>query len=187
MNVFKTCPLCEHAWATRREFLEDDGLEVVGYQVDFREVSLGLFLFNHRSCQTTLAIRAQRFKDLYDGPVYQGCRAGRLRVPRALPHRWDLQPCPVQCECAWVRALLGILRDWPKTPGSDPDASITPWQTIAADRTRWRSTIFTRSHRPWSAPCSPGSLTALGAALVFFFNGQSGDACWTPCSGSPPA
>jgi hypothetical protein len=127
MSAFKTCPLCEHIWATRREFLEDGGLEVVGYQVDFQEISLGLFLFNHRSCQTTLAVRAQSFLDLYDGPVYQGCRTGE---PECLGHclrRWDLRPCPVKCECAWVRALLGIVRDWPKIPASgrpNPDPAI---------------------------------------------------------------
>jgi hypothetical protein len=124
MNAFKTCPLCAHAWTTRREFLEDDGLEVVGYQVDFREVSLGLFLFNHRSCQTTLAIRAQRFKDLYDGPVYQGCRAGDSECRGHCLRRWELQPCPVECECAWVRSLLGILRDRFKAePGPASDVA----------------------------------------------------------------
>ncbi len=75
-DVFKICPLCGQSWATRLQFLEDAGLELVGYQVDFQELSLGLFLFNHRSCQTTLAIRAQSFRDLYDGPVYRDCRTG---------------------------------------------------------------------------------------------------------------
>jgi hypothetical protein len=121
MDVFKTCPLCEHAWANRREFLEDAGLELVGYQVDFPELSLGLFLFNHRCCRTTLAVHAHRFADLYHGPVYQVCRTGADDCRGYCLRPLELRSCPAECECAWVRALLGIIRDWPK-----PRAAWTP-------------------------------------------------------------
>ena len=122
-DVFKICPLCGQSWATRLQFLEDAGLALVGYQVDFQELSLGLFLFNHRSCQTTLAIRAQSFRDLYDGPVYRDCRTGEEVCPGYCLKPDQLQPCPVECECAWVRALLGIIRDWPKPIGAEPPAA----------------------------------------------------------------
>jgi hypothetical protein len=122
-DVFKSCPLCGQSWATRLRFLEDAGLELVGYQVDFQELSLGLFLFNHRSCQTTLAIRAQRFRDLYDGPVYRDCRTGETDCRGYCLRPTELRSCPVECECAWVRALLGIIRDWPKPTGAEPPAA----------------------------------------------------------------
>jgi len=122
-DVFKTCPLCGHSWATRREFLEDPGLELVGYQVDFQELSLGLFLFNHRSCETTLAVPARRFEELYAGPVYQGCRTGEEDCRGYCLKPLELQPCPAECECAWVRALLGIIRDWPKPIEATPPAA----------------------------------------------------------------
>ena len=123
MDPFKTCPLCGHAWASRRQFLEDPELELIGYQVDFLDVALGLFLFNHRDCETTLAVRAGNFLDLYDGPVYQGCRAGEAECLRHCLRRSDLRPCPVECECACVRALLGIIRAWPR-PKRSPAAPV---------------------------------------------------------------
>jgi hypothetical protein len=122
-DVFKICPLCGHTWATRLQFLEDAGLELVGYQVDVEEPPLGLFLFNHRSCQTTLAVPAHRFSELYQGPVYQACRTGEEDCPGYCLKPAELQPCPVECECAWVRALLGVILDWPKPSGTEPPAA----------------------------------------------------------------
>jgi hypothetical protein len=121
MDTFKTCPLCEQPWATRQDFLEDPGLEAIGYQVDFLELSLGLFLFNHRSCRTTLAVHARSFLDLYAGPVYQGRRTGKDDCPGYCLKSSELRTCPAECECASVRALLGIIRDWPKKPQAGGD------------------------------------------------------------------
>jgi hypothetical protein len=64
---FKTCPFCSKPWTSRETFLEDADIEPVGYQVDFEDLSLGLFLFNHNTCKTTLAVHARLFKDLHTG------------------------------------------------------------------------------------------------------------------------
>jgi len=58
-KVLAVPPLPE-SW---RAFLEDRGLIIVGYQVHFKEIVAGLFLFNH-SCMTTLSIEAGKFQDL---------------------------------------------------------------------------------------------------------------------------
>ncbi|HSV92172.1 MAG TPA: hypothetical protein VLH81_03810 [Desulfobacterales bacterium] len=121
-DAFKICPLCEHPWATLREFLDDADLEPVGYQVDFMDLSRGLFLFNHRSCRTTLAAPAHCFRELYRGPVLQGRRTGEDDCPGYCLRSSVLLPCPAECECAWVRALLGIIRDWPKKRTADRPA-----------------------------------------------------------------
>ena len=112
---FKTCPFCSKPWASRELFLEDADIDLVGYQVDFEDLSLGLFLFNHLTCKTTLAVHASLFKDLHTGPVYLERKTGQTECPGYCLRTPELVPCPTECECAWVRSLLQIIREWPKS------------------------------------------------------------------------
>ncbi len=114
MNAFKTCPHCGKIWPNMDLFLEDPGLEVIGYQVDFEAMERGLFLFNHHDCKTTLAIPAARFKDLHHGPVFSECKTGSDACPGYCLKQHDLKPCPVECACAWVRDVLQTIRQRPK-------------------------------------------------------------------------
>ena len=79
VDVFKQCPCCGTVWRTQETFLEDPQLNVVGYQVNFHELLLGFFLFSHQSCGSTIALPAECFRDLYDGPIYES------RAPRPDP------------------------------------------------------------------------------------------------------
>ena len=122
-KVFKDCPLCEFRWETRDSFLRDSDLSLVGYQVHFEELTAGLFLFNH-SCNGTLAIEAGAFRDLYDGPVFVERATGSEECPEYCLRREQLDPCPVQCECAYVREIMQVIRGWGNSPcGSSQDAS----------------------------------------------------------------
>ncbi|MCU0560664.1 MAG: hypothetical protein MUD16_10805 [Desulfobacterales bacterium] len=114
MNPFKTCPLCEATWTDRERFLADPDLELIGYQVDFEDVALGLFLFNHHCCGTTLAIRAKGFRDLYEGPFFSDRKTGTEACPGHCLRCTELSPCPAACECAWVREVLQRIRQWPR-------------------------------------------------------------------------
>lgn len=114
-DYFKTCPLCSKIWSSREEFLADDDLDLVGYQVNFDELELGLFLFNHRICKTTLSIRANLLQGLYTGPVFKERRRGQKDCPGYCLKSTELEGCPAECECAWVRGLLQIIRQWPKS------------------------------------------------------------------------
>ena len=67
MNEFKKCTHCGHKWQSRGDFLQDSTLDLIGYQVNFDNLHLGLFLFNHLTCGTTLGLAAGLFKDLYAG------------------------------------------------------------------------------------------------------------------------
>jgi hypothetical protein len=120
---FKTCPLCSKIWSSRKEFLADDDLDLVGYQVNFDELALGLFLFNHRICKTTLAIRAGLLQDLYIGPVFKERRTGQEGCPGYCLKSTELGGCRAECECAWVRGLLQLIREWPK-PNRTAKASV---------------------------------------------------------------
>jgi hypothetical protein len=122
---FKTCPFCSTAWSSREMFLSDDDLSLVGYQVDFDELTLGLLLFNHGACSTTLAIRADLLKDLYLGPVFSGRRTWQEDCPGYCLKRSQLAACPARCECAWVRELLQVIRQWPKVPANHKTLSVS--------------------------------------------------------------
>jgi hypothetical protein len=111
---FKICSYCEHVWPDKKSFLDDPAIELVGYQVNFDNLGLGLFLFNHNICHTTISIQARHFTDLYDGPVYALRKTGSEECPGHCLHHSDLEACPVQCECAFVREAIQILREWPK-------------------------------------------------------------------------
>lgn len=110
--MFKICAKCGQKWETRKEFLDDKSLELIGYQVCFEELELGLFLFNH-SCQTTLGISAEEFTDLYDGPVFAERLTGSEQCHGYCLDQSSLSSCTAKCDCAYVREALQIIKNWP--------------------------------------------------------------------------
>lgn len=111
---FKTCPFCSHDWPTREDFLADPETAPVGYQIDPQDLVLGIFLFNHLECKTTMAIEARAFADLHTGPVYQERMSGSDECLGRCHDESDMDPCDNECECAWVRDVLQAIRSWPK-------------------------------------------------------------------------
>ena len=110
---FKKCSNCGFKWTTRDSFLTDSNLHIIGYQANFTELATGLLYFNH-SCGGTLAIRAYLFGDLYNGPIFQERATGGDDCPGYCLHRDELKPCPAECECAYVREIVHMIKNWPK-------------------------------------------------------------------------
>ncbi len=111
-SPFKRCS-CGTVWMTRQVFLDDSDVTLVGYQVDFEALHLGMILFNHR-CRTTMSMDAGLFRDLHSGPVFTKRATGSESCPGHCVHRDNLERCPVECECAYIREILQIIRAWPK-------------------------------------------------------------------------
>ena len=114
MTEFKKCTFCGYRWPSRKDFLEDPTTNMIGYQVNFGNIHLGFFLFNHLTCGTTLGIPAGKFKDLYNGPVYSEQVLGTKQCPEYCLHENQLDPCPAKCECAYVRDIIQTVRNWQK-------------------------------------------------------------------------
>jgi len=114
MPVFKKCTCCDYPWLSRGEFLTDIQLVFVGYQVNFSNLELGFFLFNHTACQSTIAVPAGYFKDLYDGPIFAERKTNSENCPGYCGERDAFGPCEQECECAYVREIIQIVRQWPK-------------------------------------------------------------------------
>lgn len=113
MGNFKGCPNCKQQWDSQQTFLNDQALEIVGYQVNFKDLRSGLFLFNH-SCGSTLALGVDTFQNLYDGEIYQERATGTDNCPGLCLHEHELGVCPTHCECAYVREIIQIIKNWPK-------------------------------------------------------------------------
>jgi hypothetical protein len=111
---FKVCSFCAHTWNSRDDFLADATVVPIGYMVNFVEPEAGLFQFNHKSCQTTLAVRACFFTDLHTEPVFSTRQTESPECPGYCLHRDNLRPCAAHCECAYVRNVLGRIAVWPK-------------------------------------------------------------------------
>ena len=105
--------MCTVVWKNREQFLEDANVEIIGYQVDFKDLASGLFLFNH-SCRTTLALEVSKFKDLYEGPIFAEHATGGDECPEYCLRECELRPCPARCECAYVREIIQTVINWPK-------------------------------------------------------------------------
>ena len=114
MTIFKKCSACASLWPSRESFLNDPNTVLVGYQVNFENLELGFFLFNHMICKSTIAIPAGQFRGLYSGPVFKENKLGSESCPEYCLHEAQLLPCPEQCECTYVREIIQIVRDWPK-------------------------------------------------------------------------
>jgi len=117
MLIFKECTCCKNPWYSREDFLGDRKLDFVGYQVNFSSLELGYFLFNHLSCQSTIAVPAGLFKDLYGGPVFSERKTNSDKCPGYCIDREALDVCGAECECAYVREIMQIVREWPKGEG----------------------------------------------------------------------
>ena len=63
-KTFKTCTFCRYPWSCRDAFIDDPGLKISGYMANFDRLELGIFLFDHLNCKTTLALSADLFRDL---------------------------------------------------------------------------------------------------------------------------
>lgn len=115
-QAFKKCPSCGYSWITREEFFSDPMVKIIGYQVKFGELELGLLLFNHNviDCGTTMAIEADDFKDLYDGPIYSKRLTDTDKCQNYCQNENNLSPCPAECECAYIREVIQIIKHWPK-------------------------------------------------------------------------
>ena len=111
---FKTCTNCDATWTSLNTFLTDPTISLVGYMPTFDEPISGLFLFNH-DCGTTLACKVGLFIHLYEGPIYSENKRGSDECPGYCQNKTDFSPCPVECNCAYVREMLQVLRKWPKT------------------------------------------------------------------------
>lgn len=112
-KFFKTCPMCGHVWQTRKDLLEDPDTMIIGYQANFNHLELDLFLFNHLICKGTFALSAINFIDLYDGPIYSRHLTGTSLCPGHCLQQDNLQACPRQCECAYIRNIIQIIKSWP--------------------------------------------------------------------------
>ena len=113
---FRTCSGCQYTWSRRTDFLEDPEVALVGYQVNFDRLEAGHFLFNHLSvtCGSTISVHAQRFVDLYKGPMFEERMRGTKACPGYCLHETELKRCAAKCECAFVREILNLIRNWDK-------------------------------------------------------------------------
>ena len=98
--------------------MSDPTVEIIGYQVDFEDLREGFFLFNHLrdSCRTTISVSAKHFFDLYTGMVFRDRLMASPECPGYCLRQGELRPCPVKCECAFVREILKTVSEWPKKP-----------------------------------------------------------------------
>ena len=110
-SIFKQCPSCKTVWESRNSFLDDPDLCLIGYQTGFKKLTQGLFYFNH-SCKSTLVINVHDFKELYNGPVYKQRMTQLDNCPGHCLYKENLQPCPAECECAYVREIVQIIKNW---------------------------------------------------------------------------
>ena len=119
-ECFKQCDVCGFVWPTRDSLLSDVGVHITGYQAHFAQLLAGLFLFNHL-CDGTFAIEASHFQDLYDGPIFAEPLTGTDACPEYCLYATVLLPCPAECECAYVREIIQIVKNWPKAEEQRPD------------------------------------------------------------------
>jgi len=111
---FKNCTKCGFKWQTQADFLSDPTIDIIGYQVNFKHLELGLFLFNHKVCGTTMAFKAGIFSELYTGPIYQDRATDTKDCPDYCLNQAVLEPCVQKCECAYIREIIQIIRKIPK-------------------------------------------------------------------------
>jgi len=112
--MFKKCTVCGQIWQNREDFLTDPDLVIIGYQASFNNIKDGLFMFNH-VCRTTLATGVTDFDDLYKGPVYDMSLTGTDECSDLCHDINELEACNAKCKYAYVRDIIQVIRNWPKS------------------------------------------------------------------------
>lgn len=107
--AFKICPNCNKEWKYRSDFIYDSEIDIIGYQVHFKDLEKGFFLFNH-SCNGTMALQVDAFSDMYSGPIFTDKLTGSDQCLGLCLHKNNLKPCPEKCECAYVREIIQIIK-----------------------------------------------------------------------------
>lgn len=108
---FKKCNNCGFEWDCRDTFLRDPMITIIGYQANFKRLESGSLYFNH-SCKGTLTIPASEFVDLYDGPIFQVKATHTEKCPGYCLYQDELRSCPAECECAYIREVIAIIKNW---------------------------------------------------------------------------
>ena len=49
---------------------------------------------------------AEKFMDMYDGPVFDEKLTGKPECPGYCLNKSELRRCPAKCECAFIREIL---------------------------------------------------------------------------------
>lgn len=111
---FKKCG-CGKVWKTRDDFLFDKNIKLVRYEPNFENLEKGAFIFNHGLCKAKIVTKTFEFVDLYDSFIYPERFTGGSRCFRHCLHEDDLDACPAKCGCVHMRALIQIIKKWPKT------------------------------------------------------------------------
>jgi hypothetical protein len=109
--VFKSCTCCPQFWESRVDFILSSSISLHGYQPALNKPENGLFLFNHDlvGCGTTLAVRVNKFSDLYKGPHYGSLEKGTERCSGKCLISIDLDRCDAKCSVAYVREIMQII------------------------------------------------------------------------------
>ena len=107
--MFRQCSNCMKKWQTRKDFIVDKDIRIIGYQVNFENLKAGLLYFNH-SCKTTIAISADIFSDLYDGPIFKEQKTELDECPGYCLNKEELRRCRAECECAYIREIIQLFK-----------------------------------------------------------------------------
>jgi len=90
----------------------DPFIKLVFYQVNFKELETGLFLFEHTLCKNTMSLEVSDFSGLYHGPVFEKPATGSEKCPGYCLYKDNLKACKEMCECAYVRSLMQIIKHY---------------------------------------------------------------------------
>lgn len=110
---YKTCSLCGTVWHSVEAFIQDEALELNGFQASFLSPDRGLFLFTHHreDCGTTLSIHAGTLKEYAPNLDLAAHSMGGPACNRSCFEESDLSSCSVNCYMRWVRDLIPLLKN----------------------------------------------------------------------------
>jgi hypothetical protein len=108
------------------------------------------------------------FRHLYDGPVYAERATGTADCPEYCLYVAELGACLAKCECAYVREILQIVRQWPKA-GRSPGlrGRVGVWDSDQGGRQQGIApTHFTFCRVSWASGRIKGPRSIFAGGIV---------------------
>ncbi|GMW01693.1 MAG: hypothetical protein AMXMBFR84_28300 [Candidatus Hydrogenedentota bacterium] len=107
------CRGCNQVWLEREGLISDPAIALAGYQANFDNLESGRFVFTHE-CGASFSVCVKSFLTLCAEHVHTGYRLNGEACPGYCMHEHELDPCGAECECAYIRNVLDVVRKWPK-------------------------------------------------------------------------
>lgn len=104
--MLKNCSCCNIGWEDNDTFINDPTVRLIGIQQNIQNPEYGcMYLFDHLTCGTTLAVKSDKFKNMIEEPIPARLMFGEDECSKYCIDLRNFLECEIECHNAPFRRL----------------------------------------------------------------------------------